>query len=44
MLSISDNNHAGFNEAKSTVDDTLNINKLYFKQMVSKIIYPADLC
>ena len=26
-----------------TVDDKLNIDNLYFKQIVSKIIYPADL-
>ena len=46
MLSLFDNNQAGvivaFNSASRYLDDLLNIDNPYFKQMVSQI-YPTEL-
>ena len=46
MLSLSDNNQAdvveAFNSTSRYLDDLLNIDNLYFEQMVSQI-YPTEL-
>ena len=46
MLSLSDNNQAdiieAFNSTSRYLDDLLNIDKLYFDQMVGQI-YPTEL-
>ena len=46
MLSLSDNNQAdiinAFNSTSRYLDDLLNIDNLYFKQMVARI-YPTEI-
>ena len=46
MMSLSDNNHVdvidAFNTTSRYLDDILNINNVYFDNMVSQI-YPSEL-
>ena len=47
MMSHSDDKQAGIIEAFNTtsryLDDSLNIDNIYFNNMVSQIIYPSEL-